>query len=177
MASPATRKALRPCSHSRGAWTWSRGGRDIASIGYAWSAASQRLTLRYNCDGAPMEQTITVLSTAPPFGGARNWFRCPFTSKAVRALYLPPGARLWGSRHAYSLRYQSQREGGKDRALFRMLSRHGSWPEDEPLRLALLDRDPFGFRKEAGVQRRGDARIRRNEIRRIARSHKRLQLG
>jgi hypothetical protein len=170
LASPATRKALTPHAWTTGTWHWSSRGREVGSIGYAWRGSEARLILNYACNGSPVSQTITLTSSTPQFGGKRWWFVCPFTGARVRALFLPPGARLWGSRGAYGLVYQSQREGGSDRAVLRMLAKAGRWPGDPNLAAAHEDvRDPFGFREERRWQRREEARKRRNEVRRIAR--------
>lgn len=170
MASPATRKAFRPDAWNSGTWAWSSHGRQIASIGYQWWGADARLTLNYNCNGAPVTQTITLMRSTPNFGGERWWFVCPISGARVRALYLPPGAKLWGSRGGHDLVYQSQRESGRDRAVFRMLTKRGPWLGDPLLAAALKDaRDPFGFQEERRWERRCEARKRRNEVRRIVR--------
>lgn len=167
LADPAIRQVLTPHGNTGGSWAWSSHGREIAAIVYGWSSAEARLTLRYNCNGAPVTQTITLTRNTPNFGGERMWFRCPFTGKRVRALYLPPGAREWGSRHAYKLTYQSQRESGQGRAMMRLLMRD-RWRGDPALAdAALHDPDPFGFQEERRRERREKARERRNAIRRI----------
>lgn len=169
LADPAIRQALNPNRCNGGSWTWSSHGREIGSIGYAWSGPDARLTLKYSCNGVPVVQQIMLTRSTPNFGGERWWFRCPFTGRRVRALYLPPGAREWGSRHAYELTYQSQRESGQDRAMLRLLMRSG-WPGDAAAaRAAMRDPDPFGFREEARWRRREKGLERRNAVRRIAR--------
>lgn len=173
LADPAIRNALNPDTNMGGSWAWSSRGREIASIGYVWSPQDAQLVLRYNCSGVPIEQRIRMTRSTPHYGGARWWFCCPFTGRRVRALFLPPGAREWGSRHAYRLTYQSQRESGADRTMMRLLMR-GGWPSDPALaRAALHDPDPFGFREEARWERRDKARSRRNAIRRITRRWRR----
>ncbi len=170
MASPATRKALRPNAWNNGTWAWSSRGRQIASISYQWWGADAQLTLTYNCNGAPVTQTITLTRSTPNYGGERLWFVCPLSGARVRALYLRPGAKVWGSRRGHDLVYQSQRESGRDRAVFRMLAKRGPWPRDPKLAAALDDaRDPFGFQEERRWERRCEARKRRNEVRRIVR--------
>ena len=71
LASPATRRALRPNGFSSGSWQWSCRGRQIGAIGYVWSGSLMQLTLRYNCSGEPVAQTITLARTTPRFGGER----------------------------------------------------------------------------------------------------------
>jgi len=169
LADPAIRTAFNPNKSGIGSWAWSSHGRETASIGYAWASSDARLTLRYHCNGAPIVQRITLTRSTPNYGGERWWFRCPFTGKRVRALYLPPGAREWGSRHAYKLTYQSQRESGQGRAMIGLLMR-GGWRGDPATAQALMrDPDPFGFREEASWRRREKARERRNAVRRITR--------
>lgn len=164
LASPATRRALRPNAWTHGSWTWSSHGREVGSINYIWWDA--RLILNYRCNGDAVSQTITLEMSTPQFGGKRWWFVCPLTGARVRALYLPPAAKLWGSRHAHKLTYQSQRESGQGRALLRLLARYGAWPRNPKLATALMnERDPFGFAEE----RRWEARKRRNAVRAIAR--------
>ncbi len=165
LADPAIRKALHPNVNTGGSWAWSSHGRQIAAISYGWSSTSVQLTLKYTSNGTPVVQTIALMRTTPQFGGERWWFRCPLTGARVRALFLPPGAKLWGGRRAHELAYQSSRESGQERAMLRLLSRHGSWPGDPALRA----RDPFGFREQRNWERRQEARARRNEVRRIAR--------
>lgn len=174
LADPAIRKALTPQGNTGGSWAWSSHGREIAAIRYGWSSAEARLTLRYNCTDAPVAQTLTLTRTTPNFGGERMWFVCPFTGKRVRALYLPPGEREWGSRHAYKLTYQSQRESGQGRAIMGLLTRCGRWPGDPVLaRATLLERDPLGLCEERRWKQRCEAHKRRNEMRRIARQQRR----
>ena len=168
MADPAIRAALNPNISRTGLWTWSSHGRRIASIGYEWSSTEARLTLRYTCDGEPLNVVVRLASTAPHFGGRRWWFVCPFTRQWVRALYLPSGARHWASRHAYRLTYQSQRECHLGRSMIALLRRSDNWPKD-PLAASALasEPDPFGMREEAKWHRREKSHERRNHVRRI----------
>ncbi len=172
LADPAIRKALNPNISMGGSWAWSSHGREIASIGYIWSPQDAQLVLRYTCNGAPIVQRIRLTRSTPHYGGERWWFCCPFTGRRVRALYLPPGAREWGSRHAYKLTYQSQRESGQGRAMIGLLMR-GGWRGDPAMAQALRrDPDPFGFKEEQRWERREKARARRNQVRRIARTER-----
>ena len=171
MASPATRLALKPHASTSGTWQWSANGIVIGTIGYSWLNFKKELILRYSCDGRPVLQTVRLATTAPNYGGVRWWFECPATGTLVRTLFLPPGAMLWGSRRHHKLTYQSQRESGRDAAIFRLLTRH-SGPDDALVRYATrCGRDPFGFSEERRWERREQGRARRNEIRRIARRH------
>ncbi len=173
LASPATRSALKPNARTRGCWRWSSHDREIASVGYEWSSKDARLTLVYNCSGTPVRQIVTLACSSPHYGGERWWFCCPFTGRRVRALFLPPGARLWGSRHAYNLTYQSCRASGEDRAILRLLTLSKPRADAAAFEAAVLAaRDPFGFHEERRWERREAARGRRNEVRRVARRHR-----
>ena len=48
---------------------------------------------------------VRLVSTRPNYGGRRWWFVCPLVGRRVAKLYLPPGARLFGSGDAYGLTY------------------------------------------------------------------------
>jgi len=90
------------------------------------------------------------------------------TGKPVRVLYLPSGAQHWGSRQAHDLRYQSQRDGGWERAAIRLLARAGS-----PMACtALRDRNLLGLLDERRWERHEEGRARRNEVRRLVRKQR-----
>jgi hypothetical protein len=169
LASPATRRAINPNANSRGVLRWSIHGEEIAAIGYAWSHREAKLVLRYSCNGVPVEQTINVVRTVPHFGGVRLWFQCPATGQRVRLLYLPSGGRLWASRLAYGLTFQSQRDRGWERAVVMMMLRAGS-----PLlkRPGGADLAIAGLREERMWEKRETTRSHRNEVRRIARTQR-----
>lgn len=153
-------------------------GREVGSIGYTWWGSDARLILTYRCNGDPVSLTIELESSTPQFSGRRWWFVCPLTGARARALYLPPGAKLWGSRKAHKLAFQSQRESGQGKALARLLMRSGDWPRDKGLAAALMnDRDPFGFEEERRWERRMDASKRRNQVRAIARRQRQTSPG
>lgn len=169
LAEPSTRTAINAHANSAGTWRWSRNGEQIAEIGYVWSRGASELTLRYTCNGAPVLQTIAMVRSRPQFGGERLWFGCPFTGKPARVLYLPPGGKFWGSRNAYRLCYQSQRDGGWERAVIGLLARYGS-----PMALAAQqDRNLLGLIDDRCWERREEGRVRRNEVRRLARKQRR----
>lgn len=72
-----------------------------------------RLRLKhYPNDGGddPIEYTVPLIWTMPPFGGLRWWLRCPATWRRCCKLYLPNGGRRFLSRQAYRLRYACQVE-------------------------------------------------------------------
>lgn len=169
LSDPSIRTALAPGKATTGSWRWSSAGRQIASIGYTWSGPTARLILTYNWREEPVQQTIPLAASEPKFGGRRYWFVCPFTARWVRAVYLPNGAKLWGSRHAYRLRYQSQRETDLGKAMLRLLLRYGSTGADASLATAIDAHDPLGFREERRCEKLEEARARRNHMRRLMR--------
>jgi hypothetical protein len=117
LAVPAIRSVLSSNGRERGSWTWSQDGEPRASVGYKFDGAvdDKRLTLNYSANGQPVCQTISLVRSRPRFGGWRWWFLCPLLQdrgerSPVRAIFLPPGQRYFGSRLAYGLNYRSQRE-------------------------------------------------------------------
>jgi len=162
LAEPAVRKALAPGRMTRGAWTWSSGGAQTASLGYDWFGQDRMLLLRFSVAGAPVRQTIRVTSTTPRVGGERFWFACPSSGLAVRALFLPPGGRRFASRRAWRLVYQSTRDCSLERALLRQLARTPEFGE-----LSLDD-----LRDEGRFEARHEAQKRRNAIRRLRRAER-----
>jgi len=58
--------------------SWSVGGRVYSSIGAV--ALEDRLILKYNHRGEPVEQDIMFTWTRCNFGGKRIWLVCPFCS-------------------------------------------------------------------------------------------------
>ena len=107
LANPAVRRALKTTGQGRGRLIWSHCGVDVASVQYTVTRGSFRMD--YSSNSAPHHQRITLVYSRPYFGGRRTWFSCPVTGKAVRTLFLPPGATRWASRAAYDLSYSSQR--------------------------------------------------------------------
>jgi len=117
LASPAVRKVFMPDTYQRGAWSWLRDSERIASLGYEADVTGDeaRLTLAYTANGVSVRQSISLVQTRPRFGGWRWWFVCPLLfdrgeRRLVRAIFLPPGARYFGSRVGHGLNYQSQKE-------------------------------------------------------------------
>ncbi len=178
LASPATHEALDPRAARRGSWRWSSHGAEIASIGYTWRPAKvakpAKLLLSYCVNGELVEQVVNFDVTRPNFGGERLWFLCPLAERAgklwrVRALYLPPSARFWGSRRAYGLSYQSQRDCGLERSLARVLGRDGGCDPSAGARSFSAVDAIAALKEERWFFDRLDARSKRNAIRRIKR--------
>ena len=75
-----------------------------------------------------MDYKVRLETTRPNFGGLRWWFICPLVRRdggpprRVAKLYLPHGAKYFGSREGYGLTYTSCQESGKLRGLCRRLA-------------------------------------------------------
>jgi hypothetical protein len=75
------------------------------------------LSYRKTVQGEAVDVTepIQLETTAPHFGGIRNWFICPLVKNAqicnrrAQKLYLPNGAKYFGCRVCYDLTYESCR--------------------------------------------------------------------
>jgi len=112
------------CGHKYGSVTWSRGEREIASIGVTVSVMDDEgyVKFRYTTtDRSSGEQTefdykVSLTTTPCHFGGERYWFICPLTTngsycgRRVGTLYKAPGANYYGCRHCYNLSYESRNE-------------------------------------------------------------------
>jgi hypothetical protein len=140
-AAPAVRQALSCGTSKTGVLSWHSGDLEVASIGFAWNAASRVLVLRYTVDGAERMQRIQVVHTTPRFGGTRGWFWCVTGHRRTRSLVLPAGAAVWVARSIAPLSYSSQRT-------------RTAW-----LRALGVD----GRRERARLQRNGVRRLRRRE--------------
>jgi hypothetical protein len=107
--------------------SWSRGGKEAASIrGFAYR---DRLTLSYRRrsglggEWEDVKEPVPLEWTPCNFGGERPWFLCPGVVSGKRCgrrvVVLYGRGKYFLCRHCYDLRYQSQREDKKDRALRR----------------------------------------------------------
>ena len=63
------------------------------------------LRLRYDVSGERVDCMARLVTTRPNYGGRRWWFLCPLLRRRAAKLYLPPGAKLFGSREAHGLTY------------------------------------------------------------------------
>jgi len=79
------------------------------------------LILDFKVRGHVVKQTIKLTTTKPYYGGQRWWFVCPILGSRASKLYLPPGQQTFASRKAYGLTYQSCRESGQYRSLYKLL--------------------------------------------------------
>ena len=114
------------------AWTNSATGEQVGSIGYEayLGQESGRVRLHYvttRRDGErhKSDYWIRLETTPQPFGGRRWWFICPRTGRRATKLHLPDGAFTFGSRGAYGLAYECQREPANYRALRRAFKLRG----------------------------------------------------
>lgn len=104
----------------------------------------------------------------------RLWFKCPFTGDRARVLYLPPGGDRFAGRRAWRLTYRSRRESGAAKRLARLLGRMEAlgpgpeqWSDPEYVHLVFASLDA-----DAREERRWEARVRRNAVRRIRRQER-----
>jgi hypothetical protein len=113
----------------------------VTRFGQVENQLRRKLTLRYAASimGETFEgvdQCANLTARPMRFGGYRWWFACPRCAVATNALYLPlvAGARRWGCRKCFGLKYETQRVGPIGRAETRMqrvASRtYGAWWPD-----------------------------------------------
>lgn len=102
-----------------GAWQWTSDGQTRATISYSiqhTSPARAVLELSYLISGEAITYSIQLAAHPCRFGGQRWFAFCPILGRKVCRIYLPNGAKLFLSRHAYRLAYQSQSDtAGFDR--------------------------------------------------------------
>ena len=93
---------------SSGTLTWSD-GTNIAVSGHGNS-----LSLTFAVDGDAVVKRISISKTPVHLGGHRSWFICPGCDRRIAALYL---VKQFRCRHCHNLRYASQRETPRFRAI------------------------------------------------------------
>jgi hypothetical protein len=98
-----------------GVLTWSRGGHVTGTVAVRGDGDS--VSLAYVSDGQEIEERVALDATAVHLGGERSWFLCPGCDRRVAVLYA--GARF-RCRHCLDLRYTSQRETPRFRAIARI---------------------------------------------------------
>jgi hypothetical protein len=100
----------------QGSLSWRSGTEIIATVGFGstiYADGTAALWLSHVVYGERMHYTVTLVSTAPHYGGRRWWFICPIEKVRVSKLYLPPGATQFASRKAHNLTYRSVQESGR----------------------------------------------------------------
>jgi hypothetical protein len=108
-------------------WSWSRSGRETASIGglVEGEDRAERVVLLFRHrrglggEWEDVQQSVTLYWTACNFGGERPWFICPGAGCGRRVALLYGPGRYFLCRHCYGLTYQSQRDNKMYRALHR----------------------------------------------------------
>ena len=100
-------------------WCWKSQGKVTASIVARVQGDDNgaTLVLDYTLDGSPMTQSIRLDASPCRFGGVRWLAICPNTGRRVAHLYIGGAGAL--SRHAYHLKFDSQRESPLYRSLRR----------------------------------------------------------
>jgi hypothetical protein len=119
------------------AWTSSRTGEEVGSIGYrvqpldvTWAGSAPPsgrgfrpilekavLWLSYRWrDSEDLDYPVSIESTRPHFGGLRYWLRCPILIdgkmpcwRRVGKLHLPHGVQRFGCRYCHGLTYESSK--------------------------------------------------------------------
>jgi hypothetical protein len=103
--------------------SWSRAGREIASVGAL--VYHERIVLSYRHHSTlggeweDVQEPISLEWTSCNFGGGRPWFVCPGVACGRRVAILYGPGKYFLCRHCYDLRYESQREDKGHRALRR----------------------------------------------------------
>jgi hypothetical protein len=102
-------------------WSWSRAGREVASMGAFVYQNKLVLSYRSKAGGEweEVKEPVSLEWTPCNFGGERPWFVCPGVRCGRRVAILYGPGKYFLCRHCYDLRYESQREDKKDRALRR----------------------------------------------------------
>jgi hypothetical protein len=108
-------------------WSWSRGGREVASIGALVEGhdGPERVVLMLRRRSGPSaewedaREPVELDWTPCNFGGERPWFICPGAGCGRRVAILYGPGKYFLCWHCYDLRYESQHEDKTHRALRR----------------------------------------------------------
>ena len=98
-----------------GTVTWSRRGHVTGTV--TINGGGDSITLAYAIDGQEIEERVALNTTPVHLGGHRSWFHCPACHRRVAILY---GGQRFRCRHCLDLRYASQRECKRHRAISRI---------------------------------------------------------
>ena len=105
---------------NRFSWSWSRAGKESASIRGFFYGNHVTLSYRHRSgmtgEWEDVKELIALEWTACNFGGERPWFLCPGAGCGRRVAILYGPGKYFLCRHCYELRYESQREDKKGRA-------------------------------------------------------------
>ena len=75
------------------------------------------VALSYDINGKKFQERVSISKTAVHLGGHRSWFLCPGCNRRIAALYF---VKRFRCRHCLDLRYQSQRDTPRFRAISRI---------------------------------------------------------
>ena len=75
------------------------------------------VALSYDINGKEFQERVSISKTAVHLGGHRSWFLCPGCNRRIAALYFVMQFRC---RHCHDLRYASQRDTPRFRAISRI---------------------------------------------------------
>lgn len=111
--------AIIPDKAVSGVWHWSS-GQNKSSVSFLFDLTnSQNMFLRLRYDAVSSNQSydykIRLERTGMHFGGYRYWLICPYTNKRSAKLYLADTGKMFASREALGLKYESQSEDYKYR--------------------------------------------------------------
>ena len=98
-----------------GTITWTIDDRVTSTVSVRGDGDS--ITLAYVIDGQNIEERVLLDSTPVHLGGHRAWFLCPGCDRRIAVLY---GGMRFRCRYCHDLRYASQREGKRHRAISRI---------------------------------------------------------
>lgn len=111
---------------TRGNWSWSRDGSQIASIGFSTQATTMTFNYRVRVHGdewETIEQAVPIERIPCHYGNQRPYFRCSGVVRGRhcnrRVVKLYAGGQYFLCRHCYNLAYSSQSEEKSDRMLRR----------------------------------------------------------
>jgi len=111
-------------------WSWSRAGREVASIGALVEGhdGPERVVLLFRRTRGPsgewedVRECVPLFWTACNFGGERPWFICPGAGCGRRVAILYGPGKYFLCRHCYDLVYESKRDNAMYRALHKAQS-------------------------------------------------------
>lgn len=117
-----------------GLMTWSKNGKQIASIAVRTDSSNNYVQLKYTHTNNQTEENtdidykIRLTTTQCNYGKERYWFECPLIidgkscNRRVGVLYLPNYSKYFGCRHCYNLTYTCQKEHNKTMDMFKYMT-------------------------------------------------------